>query len=163
MSQLEAVVADVDLNVPLSTVRDLEDAVAGAIAPSRFMALLFGTFAAFALMLSVVGLYAVMAYSAREQRRDVAIRMALGATTSSVTRLFYRQGIILLAGGLAAGAVGGRFLGAALAGQLHGIEPDDPATLIAVAALLGSTALAAVWLPARRAAAASPMVVLRQE
>jgi ABC-type antimicrobial peptide transport system permease subunit len=116
-----------------------------------------------ALVLSVVGLYAVIAYAAKEHRRDVAIRMALGATEANVTRFFLRQAIILLAGGLAVGAVGGRFLGAALAGQLHGVEPDDPATLIAGTALLSAAALVAVWLPARRAAGESPMAVLREE
>ncbi len=163
VSDIEAVVADADPNVALATVLELDNAVAGAIAPSRFMAALFGTFAVFALILSVVGLYAVMAYAAREHRRDVAIRMALGATKSSVTRLFFRQALILLATGLAAGAVGGRLLGAALAGQLHGIAPDDPATLVAVGALLSGTALIAAWLPARGAADVSPMIMLRDE
>ncbi len=161
--EIQAVIAEVDPEVALYNVYELDDRVQQAMAPSRFMAALFGTFAALALVLSVVGLYAVMAYAAREHRNDVAIRMALGATSSSVAGLFLRQAIVLLAGGLAAGAVGGRFLGAALAGQLHGIEPDDPATLIAVTALLGGTALAAAWLPARRAAGVSPMIMLRDE
>ncbi len=163
MSEIEAAVADVDPNVAFASVLDLDDVVSGAIAPSRFMAVVFGTFAAFALLLSVFGLYGVMAYMAREARRDVAIRMALGATASSVTRLLVRHAMMVLAGGLVIGAVGGRLLGAALAGQLHGIQPDDPATLIAVTVLLGATALTAAWLPARRAAEVSPMVMLRDE
>ncbi len=163
VSELEAVVADVDSDVAFSNVLDLEDAVTSALAASRLLALLFGVFAGFALLLSALGLYGLMSYAARESRRDVAIRMALGATPPSVTGLLLRQAIVVLAGGLAAGAVGGRFLGMALAGQLHGIEPDDPTNLIAVTALLGAIAVAAVWLPARRAAAVSPMVVLRQE
>lgn len=160
---LERSLAEIDTDVPLSSAGALDDIVVRAIAPSRFLATLFATFAAFALVLSVVGLYGVMSYTARQSRRDVAIRMALGANGAEVRRWFLGQAAVVLGIGLALGLFGGVRIGDALEGQLHGVAPRDPTTLLAVTLLLGGTALIAVWLPARRAARAAPALVLRQE
>jgi putative ABC transport system permease protein len=141
----------------------LEEAVGTALAPTRFLATLLAGFSTFALLLAVLGLYGVIAYAARQRRRDVAIRIALGADRAEVAGLFLRQGMRVALAGVVLGTAGGYLLGRALAGQLHGVAPGDPATHAALAALLLVTAAAAVWIPARRAAAAEPMRVLREE
>jgi ABC-type antimicrobial peptide transport system permease subunit len=115
------------------------------------------------LLLAVVGLYGVAAHAARQRRRDLAVRMALGARRAAVEALFVREAAATVAVGLAAGAFGGRALRSALSGQLHGVRPGDAATWLAVAALVVATALLAVWLPARRAARIDVTEVLREE
>ena len=160
---LETLLAELDSDIPLSAATDLEEAVTMAIGPSRFMATVFGSFAAFALLLSVIGLYGVMSYTARQSRRDMAIRLALGADRSEVTRWFLRQAALVLSIGLALGIMGGVRLGDALEGQLHGVSPRDVSTLFSVAVLLSVTALVAAWLPARAAGEVAPATLLREE
>lgn len=160
---VSAALRRLDGEAPLYGGVGLEDAAARALAPSRFFAGLLGGFSVFAFLLAVLGLYAVVAYAARQQRREVAIRMALGARRVTVQGLFVRQSLVTMALALAAGAVGGRVLGRALGGQLHGVEPGDPVVGSAAVLLLGVTAILAVWLPARRASREDPMGVLREE
>ena len=161
--EVERVVAGLDPDVPLSAVRDVSEAVATAVSPSRFLAVLFAVFAGSALVLAVVGLYGVMAYAARQARKHVAIRMALGAGAADVRRLFLRDAMVVLGSGLATGLLIARALGTALEDQLHGIGPGDPGTLGTVAAVLAASALAATWLPLRRVSSVEPMKVLREE
>ena len=161
--RIEGILRDLDPEVPLSEVLQLEEAVGDARAPTRFLAGLLGGFSGFALLLAVLGLYGVIAYAARQRRRDVAIRMALGADRATVIRLFVAQGLTLSCIGVALGMAGGYVLGRALEGQLHGVSPGDPATHVTLAGVLLLTALLAVWVPARRAAEAEPMGVLREE
>lgn len=160
---LEAAVAELDPDLPLSAATDVEAAVHGAMGPSRFLATVFGSFAGFALLLSVVGLYGVMSYTAKQGRRDVAIRLALGADGRRVTRWFLRQTATVLAIGLTLGVAGGIRLGDALEGQLHGVSPRDVSTLVGVVAVLSATAFLAAWLPARTASAVAPATLLRDE
>jgi predicted permease len=160
---IEDVLHRIDPVVPLSSPLALETAVRDATAPTRFLAVLLAGFSAVAVLLAVMGLYGVIAYAARQRRRDVAIRMALGADRAEVAGLFLRQGMAVVLAGVALGTAGGYALGRALAGQLHGVGPGDPLTHAALAGLLVVTAGAAVWLPARRASAAEPMRVLREE
>jgi hypothetical protein len=160
---VEAVLRDLDPEIPFYSVTDMEEAVALSRAPSRFLAVLLGGFAAFAALLACLGVYGVVAYAVRQRRRDVAIRMAIGAGGGAVQGLFLRQTAGVVAVGLAAGVAGGRSLGAALEGLLHGVRAGDPVTFAAVTTLLGVTTLVAIWLPARRAAATHPMEVLREE
>ncbi|GMV04236.1 MAG: hypothetical protein AMXMBFR53_05170 [Gemmatimonadota bacterium] len=152
-----------DAEAPLYGRVSLEDAASAALAPSRFFAALLGAFAAFAFLLALVGLYAVVAYAVRQQRKEVAIRMALGARGGAVQRLFLRRALATVAASVALGAAGGRVLGGALQDQLHGVEPGDPLVVLGGAVLLAATALLAVWLPAREASRADPMGVLREE
>jgi ABC-type antimicrobial peptide transport system permease subunit len=160
---VEAVLRDLDPEIPFYSVTDMEEAVALSRAPSRFLAVLLGGFAAFAALLACLGVYGVVAYAVRQRRRDVAIRMAIGAGGGAVQGLFLRQTAGVVAVGLAAGVAGGRTLGAALEDLLHGVRAGDPVTFAAVTTLLGVTTLVAIWLPARRAAATHPMEVLREE
>jgi putative ABC transport system permease protein len=160
---IEGVLRDLDPEVPLAGVVQLEEAVEAAAAPTRFMATLLSGLSAFAFLLAVVGLYGVIAYAARERRRDIAIRMALGADRSQVVGLFLSSGMAIAAAGVVLGLGGGVVLSRALEGQLHGVRPGDPATLALLAGALLATALAAVWIPARGAARSDPMEVLREE
>jgi predicted permease len=163
VSAIDAVVRDLDPEVPFYGVAHLEDAVAGAAAPTRFLASVFGGFAAFAFLLAILGLYGVIAYAARQRRRDVAIRMALGADRDSVVALFLVSGLSVAVVGVVLGSAGGVLLGRALRTQLHGVEPGDWPTQVGLGAALLVTATLASWLPARGAARADPMGALREE
>jgi len=160
---VRAALTRLDPDVPIYAHRSLTEAVSRARAPARFFAGLLGGFAAFALLLAVLGLYGVAAYAARLRRRDVAVRMALGARRTAVEGLFMRRSLAVVAVGLAVGAVGGQLLGRQLNGQLYGVSGGDPLTAAGVAALLLVTAVIAVWVPARRAARTDPALVLREE
>lgn len=160
---LAAAVAEVDPEVPFASPRLLEEVISGATAPTRYVATLLGAFSGFALLLSVLGLYGVVSYAARAHRRDVAIRVALGADGGRVTSLFLRHGLAMVGAGLVFGSVGGLLLARSLDGQLHGVRPGDPLTHVTIAALLSGAAIAAVWIPSRRAATSDPMEVLREE
>ena len=155
--------AEFDPEVPFTAGAPLDDLVATARRPTRVMAGVLLTFAGFALVLSLVGLYGVVAYAARQRRRDVAIRMALGAAAGNVTRGFLVRGLAVVAAGVCVGALGGLALGRTLAGDLQGVGPDDPLTHLTVAVVLVGASTLAVWIPARRAARAVPMRVLREE
>jgi putative ABC transport system permease protein len=163
VADLEDIVHELDPEVPLSEVIPLEEAVDRAMEPTRYLAGLLAGFSAFALLLAVVGLYGVVSYATRQRRRDVAIRMALGANGRSVVTLFVRQGLAVVAVGVAFGTGGGVLLGRGLEGQLHGVTPHDPLTYVALAGLLALTTGTAVLLPARSASASDPMGVLREE
>lgn len=162
-SALEEAVARVDPDVPLSNVRALDESVHEAREPTRAFAALLGGFSAFALLLAMLGLYGVIAYAARQRRRIIAIRIALGADRSSVVSLFLREGLSVVALGLVLGSAGGLLLGRALETQLFGVSPGDPVTHILLAVALALGAAAAVWVPARHAARTDPMTVLRGE
>ena len=163
IAALAEAVAEIDPEVPFATPRRLEEVVAEDNAPTRYVATLLGAFSAFALLLSVLGLYGVVSYAARAQRRDVAIRVALGADRGRVTSLFLRHGMAMVGTGIVVGSGVGLLLARALAGQLHGVRPGDPATHLSLAAVLALAAAAAVWFPSRRAASSDPMEVLRED
>ncbi len=161
--EVRAIVRDLDENTPLYSEADLPRAVGRARAPSRFFATLLGGFAAFSLALALVGLYGVAAYAARQRRRDLAVRIALGASRASVERLFLRDAALTVALGLAVGFFGARALGDALRTQLHGVGAHDATTLLSVVVAVAVTALLAVWIPARGAARLEVARVLRDE
>jgi len=160
---VRTVLARMDPEVPIYAHQGLAEAVSRARAPARFFAGLLGGFSAFALLLAVLGLYGVAAYATRLGRRDVAVRMALGAQRAVVQGLFVRRFLVVVFVGLAVGAVGGQVLGHQLDGELYGVSGNDPVAAGGVAVVLALTALVAVWLPARRAAGTDPAVVLREE
>ena len=163
LPELQEAVADIDPEIPLANVQHLAVVVDEALGPTRYVAGLLAGFSAFALLLAVLGLYGVVSYAVRQRTKDVAIRMALGADRGSVTSMFLRQGLAVVGSGIVAGTLGGVALGRALEGELHGVRPGDPATHAVLAAVLGVGAMLAVWIPARRAAGADPMGVLREE
>ena len=129
----------------------------------RLMAALAGAFGILAGTLAVLGLYGVIAYMVARRRNEIGIRVAVGATRSRVINLVLREAILLLAFGLAAGAVLAAWTGRAAATLLYGLKPYDPATLAGAAALLAAIALIASYAPARRASRLQPMDALRDE
>jgi predicted permease len=142
-------------------VRTLDARVSDAVAPARFAALLLGAFAASALALAAVGTYGVVAFEATRRRREVAVRIALGAPRRAVVRLMMRRGLWIGVTGGGAGLLVALTTSSALRALLHGVTPADPATFAAAAAVLVGVTLVATWLPARRAAGVAPAEVLR--
>jgi predicted permease len=156
-------IRSVDSSQPVFGVMSMERLLGNASSERRFSLLLLTLFAGIALLLSSIGIYGVMAYTTGQRQHEIGIRMALGAASPDVLRLVLRQGMRLVAIGLAAGLFGAWSLSRVLAGQLYGISPRDPLTYVLVAALLGAVAFAASWLPARRATQVDPMLSLRSE
>jgi predicted permease len=148
---------------PVHAVAPLEALVDRSLAPRRLAVGVLGGFAALALVLSLLGLYGVVAYGARQRTRELGIRLALGARPRDVVRLVLRGGLGLALAGLAVGGLLSLALGRLLAASLSGVAAVDPWVALAAAALVALAALLASWLPARRAARTPPTLALRQE
>ena len=140
-----------------------DDLVREALAPTRFTLGLLGAFAGVALVLTVVGLYASIAYTVSQRTREIGIRIALGASSSAVSRLVLADGLRLAVAGLAAGALIAAAATRALSSLLYGVEPTDLPTFAAIALLVAAITLAASWIPARRAVRVDPVDALRAE
>jgi len=124
---------------------------------------LLGIFAAMALIIATIGIYGVVSYGVSERTREIGIRMALGAERGEVLRLIVRRGLLLTLVGIGAGAAAALGLTRVIGRFLYGVTPTDPATFAAVAILLAVVAVAASYIPARRAAGVDPMKALRYE
>jgi putative ABC transport system permease protein len=166
-SLLRAAVSEVDKDQPLSRIRTLEYVVAGSIARQRFAMLLFGIFAATALVLAAVGLYGVMSYSVTQRTHEIGVRMALGADRKDILRLVVGQGMILsvigVIIGLAVAYSTGQLASSFLSGLLFQVAVTDLLTFIVIPVVLVGVALAASFVPARRAVKVDPIVALRHE
>ena len=160
---IRAQVALLDKDLEVAGIYTLTENLAGMLAPKRFITILLGLFAQITLILAAVGLYGVIQYSVAQGTRDVGIRMALGATRSSVLLEVLRQGLGVASIGVAAGAVGALATTRVLSSLLYGVSSTDPLTLGAVSLVLIAIALLASYLPARRAARIDPMAALRCE
>jgi predicted permease len=156
-------VGQMDSNVPLYRVSTLEDYVALSAAQPRFQTVLIAFFAAMALLLSAIGLYAVLAYMVAQRTLEIGLRLALGAQRESVVGLILRRGLLLAAMGLAIGIVASMVLTRFLAEMLYGVKPLDPLTFVAVSAVLMMVSLIASSAPAYRAARLDPMKTLREQ
>ncbi|MGB6598606.1 MAG: ABC transporter permease [Candidatus Acidiferrum sp.] len=152
-----------DRNLAISQVLMMNDVVSEANARPRFEAALLGLFAVVALVLAAVGIYGVMSYSVARRTQEIGIRIALGASRTNVLRLVVRQGMLLALAGSAAGIAGALLLSRLMTNLLYGVLPTDPATFASVALLLTVIALAANYIPARRAMQVDPIVALRYE
>ena len=133
-----------------------------AVAPWRFGAVLLGAFSATGLLLAALGVYGVMARRVTEQVRDLSIRIALGAEPGMMMRKVVYEGMQLTVAGLILGVVACIPANQILAGNLFGVGPNDPAYILITCGVLVTTALAAVWIPARRAARLDPVDALRE-
>ncbi|MHB1673952.1 MAG: ABC transporter permease [Acidobacteriaceae bacterium] len=157
------IVHQLDPLVPLVRASTMDEIVAATESPRRFNTAILTAFAAIALLLSLLGIYGVMAYSVAERTRDIAIRMALGATRQAVLLKTLRYALRLAAIGVIAGVTGSLGLTRSLGSLLYGVKPQDSVSIAgAVVVLFACTALAG-WLPARRAASVDPMQALRSE
>lgn len=153
----------VDNSLAVFHVRTMAEVIAEATGGAHYRMLLFGFFGLLALTLAAVGVYGVMAYTVNQRTHEIGIRMALGAQKSDVLRMVVGQGLRLALIGVAAGLVGSIALTRLLSSLLYGVTPTDPLTFAIVAAILLAVALAACYIPARRAAKVDPMVALRHE
>ncbi|MPY89906.1 MAG: FtsX-like permease family protein [Luteitalea sp.] len=160
---LERVVREVDPAVPIARLRDMDAVFAESIRRPRLLAQLLGAFAGLALLLAAVGTYGVLSYMVTERRREIGIRIALGADCSSVLALVMKQGLQLTIIGVAVGLAGALGLNRLIASLLFGVQPTDTATLVTVTAAITLVAAFACWLPAWRASRLDPNVVLRAD
>ena len=160
---LRALVASIDAQTPVSRIRPIVDVMAQATRRPRFTTLLVLGFAALGVVLGMVGVYGVVAYAAARRQRDIGIRLALGATRANVRARFVRQALAFAGAGIVIGEIGAAILMASLSSQLFGVSPWDPVTYAAVPALFIALAALAAYVPARRATALDPALVLRAE
>jgi predicted permease len=144
-------------------VRAMRDLIASTRTGPRFQAMLIGSFALIATLLAAVGLYGTMTHFVERRRRELSIRIALGANRKGVMRMVMGRGMRLTMAGLAIGTMGALFLTRTLTSLLYGVEPNDPATLLLVGVVLGLVSSAACVIPACRAISVDPVAVLRAE
>jgi len=156
-------VQSIDKNQPLSGATTMDEVIAKSVAPRRFRMLLLGLFALLALLLAVIGVYGVMAYSSTQRTHEFGVRIALGADRQDILKLVVRQGFKLALLGVSIGVGGALLLTRVLSSLLYEVSAHDPLTFSAVAALLMLVALAASYIPARRAMKVDPIVALRYE
>ena len=163
LKELRAAVWSVNANLPLADVHTLDYYYRRSMARTSFTLIMLGVAGSMALLLGVVGLYGVIAYSVSQRTREIGIRMALGAQQASLTNLFVRQGLLLTGVGVACGLVASALSMRLMTSLLFHVNPVDPLTYAAVSAGLLLTAWIACYLPSRRAATMDPVVALRAD
>ena len=163
VSALQPTVNSLDKNVPVFRIKTMEQYLGTAVAQPRFNALLLALFAGLALLLTALGLYGVMAYTVAQRTPELGLRIALGAQTGAVLKLVLRQGLALTAIGLVIGLGAAIALTRLLRSLLFGITSTDPLIFAGITLLLTLVAIAACWVPARRATKVDPMIALRNE
>ncbi|HEY7566132.1 MAG TPA: ABC transporter permease [Gemmatimonadaceae bacterium] len=159
---LRAEMLAVDASQPV-TIERLTSLVDASVSQPKFRALLFGFFAALALLLAVIGVYGVIAYRVSQRTREIGVRLALGARRMTIMAAVAQQGIVLTGAGIVLGLVGAFWLTRFLQGMLYRVSPTDGLTFLGVSLLLALTALLACVLPARRAAKVDPVMAMRGE
>jgi putative ABC transport system permease protein len=152
-----------DPGVPVASVHTLDQVIESARAVRRFSLIVIGFFAATALLLTVAGIYAVLAYGVVQRTREIGVRLALGATRRQVLSLIFQEGLGLVATGTGLGLATALSLSPLIAAQLYRVPPDDPTTLIGAVLLLFAIGFFACWVPARRAAQTDPLVALHAD
>lgn len=160
---LRSAVHDLNANQPLVRIRTMDESIATSVSDSHFRTLLLGIFAMSALLLSVIGLYGLIAYSVAQRTSEIGVRMALGAQREDILKMVVGQGLKLVLIGVALGLAGALVLSRLLTQFLYGLVPNDPATFAGVAVILTAVAALACWIPARRATRVDPIVALRYE
>jgi putative ABC transport system permease protein len=157
------VIQELDPELPVSQVRTMESVVRQTFARQQFSAVLLGGFSLASLLLAAIGIYGLLAYSVTQRTREIGVRVALGAEPGSIIRMVVASGARMVITGAAAGLAAALALSGLLKSLLFGIGPRDPLTFIAAPAIFVAVALAAAYVPARRAARVSPMEALRAE
>ena len=156
-------IGQLDSGLPLYDVKTVEEHLSLALFPARVAAMLLGAFGLLALALAAVGVYGVVSYAAAQRTREIGVRMALGAQRWDVLRLVGGRGLLLVAAGIALGLGAALALTRFMASLLYGVSATDPGVFTLVVLLLGSVALLACYVPARRATRVDPMEALRHE
>jgi putative ABC transport system permease protein len=160
---VQSAVWSLDGDAPVSSVETLDEVVSDAVWQQRLNVILIDLFAALALVLAVVGIYGVTAYSVAQRTREIGVRMALGAGRGDVVGMVVCQGARLSLAGVGIGIIAALALARLMGGLLYQVTPSDPATFVGVSVFLVIGSVIACWLPARRAANVDPMVALRHE
>jgi putative ABC transport system permease protein len=160
---IRSAILAVDPNQAVYDIRPMRTVIARSLNGDRITSALCAVFAGIALMLASIGIYGVVSFLVTERTREIGIRMALGAQRGDVSRLVIGRGMWLVLAGLAIGLMASAGATQLLAGELYGVKPLDPSIYLGLAAFLGTVALAANYLPARRAARVDPMIALREE
>lgn len=163
ITTVKRTVHSIDNGVAITDVHTINELVRSSLAAQRFMAVLFGVFAALALALASIGIYGVISYSVTQRTHEIGIRLALGALPRNVLAWVIRQGMTLALLGVAGGIIVAVFAVRLLRNSLYGVNATDPVTFVAVSVILAAVALLACYLPARRATKVDPMVALRCE
>jgi putative ABC transport system permease protein len=163
LEQIRRITREIDPEATVSVVQPLSADVSAQMARSRFLASTLAAFGAFALVLTLLGVYGVIAYSVKQREHEVAVRIAVGADPNAIVRLFLSDGAVILTAGTLLGLLGAVGIGRLLQTQLFGVGQLDPTALGGAAITLGAACLAAVWWPARRATGTNPVVALREE
>jgi ABC-type antimicrobial peptide transport system permease subunit len=153
----------IDPDQPVTNVTTMTEHVAGITRTERFSAVLMASLAVLGLALSALGLYGVMSYSVSQSSRELGLRLALGARPGAIFKLVMKRGAILTLLGLGIGTAGALMSTPFLADALFGVSPNDPLTFLSIGLLLTAVALAACYLPARRATRVDPLVAIRCE
>jgi putative ABC transport system permease protein len=160
---VQAEIWSIDKDLPVASLKTMDEVLSASIAQPRLRMLLVGGFAALALFLAVLGLYSVVAYGVSQRTHEIGLRVALGAQPRDVVRLVVGQGLRLALIGIGVGLIGAMAATRVLAAMLFGVGTTDPVTFFAVALLTVAVTLAASYLPARKAMSIDPMVALRYE
>jgi putative ABC transport system permease protein len=163
ISEIRGAVASIDKGQPIFAISTMKQLVSDSSAERRITLVLLGAFSGLALVLAAIGIYGVLSYSAAQRTHEIGIRMALGAQKRDVLRVVLGQGMTLAAIGVGIGIVAALGLTRLMASLLYGVKPTDPLTFTAVSFILGGVALAACYIPARRAASVDPIEALRYE
>jgi ABC-type antimicrobial peptide transport system permease subunit len=161
IQDIRRAVSAVDPDVPLSQVRSLREVYDTSMARTSLTLVMLGIAGAMALLLGIIGIYGVLAYAVAQREREVGIRLALGAQPRAVTRMFVNRGVMLCGVGIALGAAGAAAVTRSMSSLLFGVTPVDAPTFAAAAGVLVLAALAASYIPARRAAAVDPVETLK--
>jgi predicted permease len=156
-------IRSMDANVAIYDVATMDGRMYRSLARQRFAMVMLTVFAGFALVLAAVGVYSVMSYLVSRGTREIGIRMALGADRRAVHRMIFGQGLVLTLGGVVAGLAGAFALTRVMRSLLFEVSPSDVMTFVLLPLLLGAVALAASFIPARRATRIEPLVALREE
>jgi putative ABC transport system permease protein len=160
---LGAVVQSLDPDLPLANPRTMDDIIRQRLAGDRFRALLFGGFAATALVLAALGIYGVMSVVVAQRTQELGLRIALGASRGRVLGLVLRDGLTTALAGTLVGCLGAYWVGRAMEGMFPGVPRLDLSTFTPVALLLVAAAALACYVPARRAARMEPVTALRED
>ena len=161
--EVRSLVVSMDRDIPVTDVHTMRDLIGMQLAQPRFAMVLLGAFAGLALLLTLVGLYGVMAYSVARRTREIGVRLALGAQRGAVLKMVLQQAAVLVGAGMAIGVIATVASGSVLQSMLYGTGARNPVVLAAVCGVVAIAGMVAAYLPAMRAAGIDPMRALRAE